>query len=126
MSKITFTNEERTLLVLYLEDTKAQTEENISNMQKELTSAEKELFLLAEVVLEKLSSLTEEEYCSGCCRKNRKADYQCLYAGTALCFFCFGAFSAACFCIAFVIRAVRRVPAVIGIIPVILHFFSFT
>ena len=62
MSKITFTSEERTLLVLYLEDTKAQTEENISQMQKELTSAEKELFLLAEDVLEKLSSLTEEEF----------------------------------------------------------------
>lgn len=31
-------------------------------MQKELTSAEKELFLLAEDVLEKLSSLTEEEF----------------------------------------------------------------
>ena len=61
MSRITFTNEERTLLVLYLEDTKAQTEENISEMQRELTSAEKELFLLAEDVLEKLSSLTEEE-----------------------------------------------------------------
>ena len=62
MSKITFTNEERTLLVLYLEDTKAQTMENISEMQKELTSAGKELFLLAEDVLEKLSSLTEEEF----------------------------------------------------------------
>ena len=62
MSRITFTNEERTLLVLYLEDTKAQTEENISNMQKELTSAEKELFLLAVDVLEKLSSLTKEEF----------------------------------------------------------------
>lgn len=62
MSKITFTSEERTLLVLYLEDTKAQTEENISKMQKELTSAEKELFLLAEDVLEKLSSLTGEEF----------------------------------------------------------------
>ena len=62
MSRITFTNEERTLLVLYLEDTKAQTEENISEMQRELTSAEKELFLLAENVLEKLSSLTEEEF----------------------------------------------------------------
>ena len=59
---IYFTADERTLLVLYLEDTKAQTEENISNMQKELTSAEKELFLLAEDVLEKLSSLTEEEF----------------------------------------------------------------
>ena len=57
-----FTADERTLLVLYLEDTKAQTEENISNMQKELTSAEKELFLLAVDVLEKLSSLTEEEF----------------------------------------------------------------
>ena len=57
-----FTSDERTLLTLYLEDTKAQTEENISNMQKELTSAEKELFLLAEDVLEKLSSLTEEEF----------------------------------------------------------------
>ena len=57
-----FTSDERTLLTLYLEDTKAQTEENISNMQKELTSAEKELFLLAEEVLEKLSSLTEEEF----------------------------------------------------------------
>ena len=57
-----FTADERTLLALYLEDTKAQTEENISNMQKELTSAEKELFLLAEEVLEKLSSLTEEEF----------------------------------------------------------------
>ena len=57
-----FTADERTLLTLYLEDTKAQTEENISNMQKELTSAEKELFLLAEDVLEKLSSLTEEEF----------------------------------------------------------------
>ena len=31
-------------------------------MQKELTSAEKEFFLLAEDVLEKLSSLTEEEF----------------------------------------------------------------
>ena len=41
MSKITFTSEERTLLVLYLEDTKAQTEENISQMQNVLTSAEK-------------------------------------------------------------------------------------
>lgn len=51
-----------TLLALYLEDTKAQTEDNISQMQKELTSAEKELFLLAEEVLEKLSSLTEEEF----------------------------------------------------------------
>ena len=57
-----FTSDERTLLTLYLEDTKAQTEENISQMQKELTSAEKELFLLAEDVLEKLSSLTEEEF----------------------------------------------------------------
>jgi len=57
-----FTADERTLLALYLEDTKAQTEENISKMQKELTSAEKELFLLAEDVLEKLSSLTEEEF----------------------------------------------------------------
>ena len=57
-----FTADERTLLALYLEDTKAQTEENISQMQKELTSAEKELFLLAEDVLEKLSSLTEEEF----------------------------------------------------------------
>ena len=57
-----FTSDERTLLALYLEDTKAQTEENISQMQKELTSAEKELFLLAEDVLEKLSSLTEEEF----------------------------------------------------------------
>ena len=57
-----FTADERTLLALYLEDTKAQTEENISYMQKELTSAEKELFLLAEDVLEKLSSLTEEEF----------------------------------------------------------------
>ena len=57
-----FTADERTLLALYLEDTKAQTEENISRMQKELTSAEKELFLLAEAVLEKLSSLTEEEF----------------------------------------------------------------
>ena len=57
-----FTTDERTLLALYLEDTKAQTEENISRMQKELTSAEKELFLLAEEVLEKLSSLTEEEF----------------------------------------------------------------
>lgn len=57
-----FTADERMLLALYLEDTKAQTEENISNMQKELTSAEKELFLLAEDVLEKLSSLTEEEF----------------------------------------------------------------
>ena len=57
-----FTSDERTLLTLYLEDTKAQTEENISNMQKELTSAEKDLFLLAEDVLEKLSSLTEEEF----------------------------------------------------------------
>ena len=57
-----FTSDERTLLTLYLEDTKAQTEENISRMQKELTSAEKELFLLAEDVLEKLSSLTEEEF----------------------------------------------------------------
>lgn len=36
--------------------------ENISEMQKELTSAEKELFLLAEDVMEKLSSLTEEEF----------------------------------------------------------------
>lgn len=57
-----FTSDERTLLTLYLEDTKAQTEENISQMQKELTSAEKELFLLTEDVLEKLSSLTEEEF----------------------------------------------------------------
>ena len=57
-----FTADERTLLALYLEDTKAQTEENSSRMQKELTSAEKELFLLAEDVLEKLSSLTEEEF----------------------------------------------------------------
>ena len=57
-----FTADERTLLALYLEDTKAQAEENISEMQKELTSAEKELFLLAEDVLEKLSSLTEEEF----------------------------------------------------------------
>ena len=57
-----FTADERTLLVLYLEDTKAQTEENISQMQKELTSAEKDLFLLAKEVLEKLSSLTEEEF----------------------------------------------------------------
>ncbi len=57
-----FTADERTLLVLYLEDTKAQTEENISRMQKELTSAEKELFLLAEEVLEKLSSLTEDDF----------------------------------------------------------------
>lgn len=57
-----FTADERTLLALYLEDTKAQTEENISQMQKELTSAEKELFLLAEEVLEKLSSLTEEVF----------------------------------------------------------------
>ena len=57
-----FTADERTQLALYLEDTKAQTEENISNMQKELTSAEKDLFLLAEDVLEKLSSLTEEEF----------------------------------------------------------------
>ena len=57
-----FTADERTLLALYLEDTKAQTEENISQMQKELTSAEKELFLLAEAVLEKLSSLTEDEF----------------------------------------------------------------
>ena len=57
-----FTADERTLLALYLEDTKAQTEENISEMQKELTSAEKELFLLAEDVLEKLSSLTEEAF----------------------------------------------------------------
>ena len=57
-----FTADERTLLALYLEDTKAQTEENIFRMQKELTSAEKELFLLAEEVLEKLSSLTEEEF----------------------------------------------------------------
>ena len=57
-----FTADERTLLALYLEDTKAQTEENISEMQKELTSAGKELFLLAENVLEKLSSLTEEEF----------------------------------------------------------------
>ena len=56
------TADERTLLALYLEDTKAQTEENISDMQKELTSAEKELFLLAADVLEKLSSLTEEEF----------------------------------------------------------------
>ena len=31
-------------------------------MQKELTSAEKGLFLLAEEVLAKLSSLTEEEF----------------------------------------------------------------
>ena len=31
-------------------------------MQKELTSAENELFLLAEEVLEKLSSLTAEEF----------------------------------------------------------------
>lgn len=57
-----FIAEERTLLALYLEDTKAQTEDNISQMQKELTSAEKELFLLAEEVLEKLSSMTEEEF----------------------------------------------------------------
>ena len=57
-----FTADERTLLALYLEDTKAQTEENISNMQKELTSAEKDLFLLAEEVLGKLSFLTEEEF----------------------------------------------------------------
>lgn len=57
-----FTADERTLLALYLEDTKAQTEENIFQMQKELTSAEKELFLLADEVLEKLSSLTEEEF----------------------------------------------------------------
>ena len=57
-----FTSDERTLLTLYLEDTRAQTEENISRMQKELTSVEKELFLLAEAVLEKLSSLTEEEF----------------------------------------------------------------
>lgn len=57
-----FTADERTLLALYLEDTKAQTEENIFWMQKELTSAENELFLLAEEVLEKLSSLTEEEF----------------------------------------------------------------
>ena len=57
-----FTADERTLLALYLEDAKAQTEENISRMQKELTSAEKDLFLLAKEVLEKLSSLTEEEF----------------------------------------------------------------
>ena len=57
-----FTADERTLLALYLEDTQAKTEENISRMQKELTSAEKELFLLADEVLEKLSSLTEEEF----------------------------------------------------------------
>ena len=57
-----FTADERTLLALYLEDTKAQTEENIFQMQKELTSAENELFLLVEEVLEKLSSLTEEEF----------------------------------------------------------------
>lgn len=57
-----FTADERTLLALYLENTKAQTEENISRMQKELTSAENDLFLLAEEVLEKLSSLTEEEF----------------------------------------------------------------
>ena len=54
--------DERTLLALYLEDAKAQTEENISRMQKELTSAEKDLFLLAKEVLEKLSSLTEDEF----------------------------------------------------------------
>ena len=57
-----FTSDERTLLALYLEDTKAQTEENISQMQKELTSAEKDLFVLAKEVLEKLSSLTEEDF----------------------------------------------------------------
>lgn len=56
------TADEQTLLALYLEDTKTQTEENISRMQKELTSAEKDLFLLAEEVLEKLSSLTEDEF----------------------------------------------------------------
>ena len=57
-----FTADERTLLALYLEDAKAQTEENISRMQKELTSAEKDLFVLAKEVLEKLSSLTEDEF----------------------------------------------------------------
>ena len=57
-----FTADERTLLALYLEDAKAQTEENISRMQKELTSAEKDLFVLAKEVLEKLSSLTEEDF----------------------------------------------------------------
>ena len=57
-----FTADERTRLALYLEDAKAQTEENISRMQKELTSAEKDLFLLAKEVLEKLSSLTEDEF----------------------------------------------------------------
>ena len=57
-----FAADERTLLALYLEDAKAQTEENISRMQKELTSAEKDLFVLAKEVLEKLSSLTEDEF----------------------------------------------------------------
>lgn len=66
-----FTADERTLLVLYLEDTKAQTAENISQMQKELTSAEKDLFLLTEEVLEKLFSCKrdsqniESPSCSG-------------------------------------------------------------
>ena len=57
-----FTADERTLLALYLEDTKAQTEENISEMQKELTPSEKELRRLSESVLSRLSSLTEEEF----------------------------------------------------------------
>lgn len=62
MRKIEFTSEERTLLLLYLEDTRAQTIANLAKMRKELTQAEKELFLLASNVIDKLEELSDNEF----------------------------------------------------------------
>ena len=59
---MTFTKDERTLILLYYEDDRATTIRNLTAMQGQLQPDEKELCMLTGLVLDKLSSMTDQQF----------------------------------------------------------------
>ena len=59
---MTFTNEEKPLLLLYYEDGRQETEQNLREMRKQLQADEKHLIRLTDRVLGKLHEMSEEEF----------------------------------------------------------------
>lgn len=59
---MTLTNDEKTLLLLYYEDSRKQTLDNLLAMRKELQPDDRELFSLTSCVIRKLEKMTEQEF----------------------------------------------------------------
>ena len=61
-----FTHDEKMLLMIYGQDTKEKTIEELNTMKTQLTSDEKELKIMTETLIKKLQKISETQYSELC------------------------------------------------------------